>query len=456
MPRVPLDQEFPGVPTVTATQPPATSDQTQITTLPNGLRVVSIESSSPISAIGAFVDSGSRYEDEKTAGISHFLELMAFKSTQNRSDFGLTRDMLKLGANISCASSRENMIYTADSLLEHSPKVIQTLADIVQNPAFIAEEVEYVKESHSVDYDLRYNAPDIRMIESIHEAAYHNNTLGRPMYAPKSQIKNFTPELLADWHRRFYTPSRTVLAAIGIGHQDLVRLAEESFKSLNADVTPFEKPKAQYTGGEVRIHEKGAEQTHFSLAFETASWKDTDLVPMCVLQSMLGGGGSFSVGGPGKGMYTRLYNNVLQKNDWVDAASSFNSIFSDSSLLGVYVTSRASKAAQLVDVLIREILRTTGPVDPVELTRAKNQLKSTVLMQLESRLFKLEDVGRQVLTYGRVVPSIEICSQIDRVTAEDVQRVAKKALSTVPSVAAFGDLTHVPRYETIQNALKQK
>jgi processing peptidase subunit alpha len=175
---------------------------------------------------------------------------------------------------------------------------------------------------------------------------------------------------------------------------------------------------------------------------------------MCLLQMLMGGGGSFSAGGPGKGMYSRLYNNILNKFDWVESATSFNSIFTDSSLFGIYATCAPEKAKNLVDSISKEALNMAGPVRADELSRAKSQLKSAIYMQLESRALKLEDIGRQVMTYGRVQTPQQICQLIDSVNSEDIQRVAKKMLSTPLSLAAFGDLAHLPRYDLIQRSFK--
>lgn len=204
------------------------------------------------------------------------------------------------------------------------------------------------------------------------------------------------------------------------------------------------------------MHQRGSGDglTHVALAFETANWHSPDLVAMCVLQMLMGGGGSFSAGGPGKGMYSRLYSNVLNKHDWAETATCFNSIFTDSSLFGIYGTSLPDKSSKLVDVMTRELIRMSGPVDATELRRAKNQLRSAVYMQLESRTLKLEDVGRQVMTYGKVQTPADISAQIEAVQADDIQRVAKAMLQTPLSVAAAGDLSHLPRYEQIQRAFK--
>jgi len=260
--------------------------------------------------------------------------------------------------------------------------------------------------------------------------------------------------------RSLFTPSRMVLAAVGLPHEELVSLANSCMSDLNPDAN-VEAPKAAYTGGELRLHDshadpqKGPALAHFALAFETASWHDQDLVPMCVLQMMMGGGGSFSAGGPGKGMYSRLYENVLNQHEWVVSATSFSSIFSDSSLFGIYGTCAPENAPHLVSVLTDESLKMLDGCGEEDLERAKKQLKSAVMMQLESRSAIVDDMARQLLTYGSIQSARQIAEKIDNVTVQHIKRVAEKMLKTKPTVAAAGDCSNMPRYDEILGRISQ-
>jgi len=145
---------------------------------------------------------------------------------------------------------------------------------------------------------------------------------------------------------------------------------------------------------------------------------------------------------------------MFSTDEWANSATSFTSIHSDSSLFGFYGTCDPTKAPELVDTLVEESKKMAGEVGEVELQRAKNQLKSAVFMQLESRSLLLDDMGRQLLTYNKVQTPQEIGKLIDQVSQGDIVRVAEKMLQTNPSVAAAGDLSHLPRYDNIVNKLK--
>lgn len=453
MPRVDLTLPFPELPPLDA--PKEVTNNVELTTLPNGLRVLTGDSSSPISSVGVFIDTGSRYESNAArSGISHFLETIAFQSTKDRSHFRLVREMLKCGANIMCSTSREHTIYAVDSMQEYVPQAVATLADVIQNHAFDEAELLEAKENYHERIAGLNNIPDVQIMEAIHKAGYFNNTLGLPLYASEHTLQNMTADVLEAHMKTFFTPNRMVVSAIGVEHEQLCHLVSEEFSDLAdpADISAVATP-ALYTGGDVRLH-RPDELTHFAIAFETASWHDKDLVPMCVLQMMMGGGGSFSAGGPGKGMYSRLYESVLNKHSWMNSATSFNSIHTDSSLFGIYGTAHPQQAQALVKVVCDESAKMAGPVDAEELGRAKTQLKSAVLMQLETRGLKLEDLGRQLITYNKIKSAADICAEIDAVTADDIQRTASAMLKTKPSVAAYGDLSLLPRYDSIVDYLK--
>jgi mitochondrial-processing peptidase subunit alpha len=170
--------------------------------------------------------------------------------------------------------------------------------------------------------------------------------------------------------------------------------------------------------------------THIHLAFEALPISSDDIYALATLQTLLGGGGSFSAGGPGKGMYSRLYTNVLNQHGWVESCVGFNHSYTDSGLFGISSSCSPSKVTNMLDVMCRELQALTldhgySALQAVEVNRAKNQLRSSLLMNLESRMVELEDLGRQVQVHGRKVGVKEMCRKIEELTVQDLRRVAK-------------------------------
>ncbi|KAI9790690.1 MAG: Mitochondrial-processing peptidase subunit alpha [Peltula sp. TS41687] len=173
--------------------------------------------------------------------------------------------------------------------------------------------------------------------------------------------------------------------------------------------------------------------SHIHLAFEGLPISSDEIYALATLQTLLGGGGSFSAGGPGKGMYSRLYTNVLNQHGWVENCVSFNHSYTDSGLFGISASCQPSKVSRMLEVMCRELYALTlesGPssLQPAEVNRAKNALRSSLLMNMESRMVELEDLGRQVQVHGRKVGPREMCRRIEALTVQDLRRVASKVL----------------------------
>ncbi|KAL2369920.1 hypothetical protein RJ035_001622 [Blastomyces gilchristii] len=173
--------------------------------------------------------------------------------------------------------------------------------------------------------------------------------------------------------------------------------------------------------------------SHIHIAFEALPISSPDIYALATLQTLLGGGGSFSAGGPGKGMYSRLYTNVLNQHGWVESCMAFNLSYTDSGLFGISASCVPSRITAMVEVICKELHALTTDsrffaLQPAEVNRAKNQLRSALLMNLESRMVELEDLGRQVQVHGRKVGVREMCARIDALTAEDLRRVAREVL----------------------------
>ncbi|KAK4123852.1 hypothetical protein N657DRAFT_663969 [Parathielavia appendiculata] len=170
--------------------------------------------------------------------------------------------------------------------------------------------------------------------------------------------------------------------------------------------------------------------THIQLAFEGLPISSEDIYALATLQTLLGGGGSFSAGGPGKGMYSRLYTNVLNQHGWVESCVAFNHSYTDSGLFGIAASCYPGRTAPMLQVMCQQLHALTveggySALNPIEVARAKNQLRSSLLMNLESRMVELEDLGRQVQVHGRKIPVREMTRKINDLTVADLRRVAR-------------------------------
>ncbi|KIO26572.1 hypothetical protein M407DRAFT_243678 [Tulasnella calospora MUT 4182] len=476
----------------------------EITTLPNNIRVATEPTPGHFSSVGVYIDAGSRYENSKLTGCSHIMDRMAFKTTTTRSEEEMSSAVDSLGGQILCSSSRETIMYQSSHFHSSTPTAVSLLADTVRNAAFLPEELETVRDAAA--YEIReINAkPELVMPELLHQLAYQNNTLGNPLLCPEERLDVINGDLLKDYVNTWYRPERIVIAGAGMEHQELVDLVYRHFGDMKAAASapsPLLQPsmngassrtnppthllppsspsspslyktittaatslfhpspvpasaeptwqelaaaKARYTGGHQFISRSDLDMTHVYVGFDGLSIHDEDIYALATIQILLGGGGSFSAGGPGKGMYSRLYTHVLNLHSSIDHCSAFHHIYNDTSLFGLQLVSHAHHpVTSILPLLAHQLsLLLYHPIPRTELSRAKNQLMSSLVMALESRSVEVEDLGRQVLVHGRKVSVQEMCDKIARVDAADIKRVAGRIFGSgmrgPPSVLVMG------------------
>lgn len=266
---------------------------------------------------------------------------------------------------------------------------------------------------------------------------FRPSCLGLPLIAETRKLDQLTPASIAEFMKDNVSASRVVLAAANVPHDELVKLAEVNFAALPSDAVVSDAP-ALYTGGSIRLSGDGP--GHVAMGFKGVSWSDEDLIPVCILHALLGGGGSFSSGGPGKGMYTRLFADILSRHGWISSAVAFNHCYSDSGVFGIHAScADPAQLNNLIEVVGTQVGKMVGPISGEEMGRAKAMTKSSLLMNLESRAVVCEDIGRQILGSGKYVGAAELSSAIDKVDESDLRRVAAKMLESKPSLVIHGE-----------------
>lgn len=484
--------------------PILTSSLINTSTLDNGVRVASESTPGHFSAVGVYIDTGSRFERPWVpgeSGISHLLDRMAFKSTSQRSAAVMTAEIEKLGGNVMCSSSRETIMYQSSMFNQDLPAVLSILADTIQHPLFLPEELEAQKEAAAYEIGEIQNKPEMIIPELLHMVAYRHNTLGNPLLCPTESLQQMTVQNLQEFIKTWYRPERIVVAGAGMPHDQLMDLTKQYFGSTKASESVLDSPtvssfqaasnsvttsassrrgssvsswlssspstppssaavfsttakqqashaagypstadlavaKAHYTGGELYMPRDDLPFTHVYVAFEGVSIHDDDIYALATLQILLGGGSSFSAGGPGKGMYSRLYN-VLNTHHAVDFCASFLHSYADSALFGIAAACETKFVPFIGNIIAQQLEQCTGialavtdsrNISQTELARARNQLKSSLMMALESRLVEVEDLGRQVQVHGKKFSVEEMCEKIDAVDIETLERVSRRVL----------------------------
>jgi len=417
----------------------------QVTTLDNGLRVISEEMPSlETASVGVWVNAGARCEQPETNGISHLLEHMAFKGTHLRSAREIAEQIEAVGGHLNAYTSREQTAYFAKVLKEDLPLAINILADILQNPTFDAEELRREQTVVIQEIGQSQDTPDDIVFDYFQDVAFPDQPLGRPILGSSENVSSFTRETLSTYMDKHYTPSHMVVSAAGnINHDQFVELTNQTFLSSTTENTStFET--ARYVGGSV-YQQRDLEQVHLLLGFNGLAYEDTDYYALQVFSTLLGGG-----------MSSRLFQKVREERGLAYSIYSFSTSYVDGGLFGIYAGTSADSTSELIDTVCDELLAATETIGENETRRARAQLKSGLLMSLESTSARSEQLARQLLLFGRPLSNAEVIGKIDSADPKTLSAIARRLLKNGDlTLTALGPPSNIPDYEEIKQKLRR-
>ncbi|XP_021806378.1 probable mitochondrial-processing peptidase subunit beta, mitochondrial [Prunus avium] len=427
-----------------------TAPETRVTTLPNGLRVATESNlAAQTATVGVWIDAGSRFENDATNGTAHFLEHMIFKGTDQRTARQLEEEVENMGGHLNAYTSREQTTYYAKVLQSDVPKALSILADILQNSKFDDNRILREREVILREMEEVEKQPDEVIFDHLHATAFQYSPLARTILGPANNIKTISKEHLQSYIKTHYTAPRMVIAASGaVRHEDIVETVKGLFTKLSGDPTTASQLVAKepsfFTGSEVRMFDSDLPLAHFAVAFNGASWTDPDSIPLMVMQAMLGSWNKNA--GGGKHMGSELAQRVAI-NDIADSYMAFNTNYKDTGLFGVFATAKPDCLDDLAYSIMYEITKLVYRVSEADVIRARNQLKSSLLLHLDGTSAVAEDIGRQLLTYGRRIPLAELFARIDAVNASTIKRVANRFIYDRDiAIASMGPVGELPDY----------
>ncbi|MGY6706123.1 M16 family metallopeptidase [Roseinatronobacter sp.] len=407
----------------------------QITTLPNGFRIVTepmpgLESA----AIGLWIEAGARHEGAHQNGVAHFLEHMAFKGTARRSALQIAEEIEDVGGYINAYTSREMTAYYARVLRADVPLALDVLADIVLNPAFEPREVEVERGVILQEIGQALDTPDDVIFDWLQEAAYPSQALGRSILGPSAAVSGFSTDDLRAFVGTHYGPGQMILSAAGaVDHDTLVRLAEPLFGHLVAK--PFQSAEpARFHNGE-RRETRQLEQAHFAFALEAPHYRAEDFYTSQVFSGALGGG-----------MSSRLFQRLREERGLCYTVFAQSGAYFDTGMITIYAGTGADEIADLAWLTMDELKRAADTLSEPEVARARAQMKTGLLMGLESPSARAERLAKLLSIWGRVPDLGEAIARIDAVTAEGARDHARALLQgSRTALALYGPIERAPR-----------
>lgn len=390
------------------------------TVLANGLLVLTERMAHVNSlSMGVWVGSGSRDEVAERNGISHFVEHMVFKGTTSRTAQQIAREVDSMGGNLDAFTSKENVCFTIKVLAEKAGPALDVLSDLVLHPTFDAEDVRREQGVILEEIKMDEDNPDYLVNEIFTQRFWKGDALGRPILGTAATVSSFTPEILFDEHGRRFAPETMVFSAAGdLEHDAFVEEVAKRFGGLAprqdalrpGDVAPVARPHITLK------RKRSLEQVQLCMGVPALRVNDPRRYGVYLMNTILGGG-----------MSSRLFQTIREERGLAYSIFSEMSPFRDTGSLCVYAGASVEKAPEVVELTLVELRRLKEQaIDLIELERAKDQLKSNIVMGLESSGSRMANLARQQMYYGRFFGVEEIVADVERVTVEEIQALAQE------------------------------
>jgi predicted Zn-dependent peptidase len=417
--------------------------KTNLTTLPNGLRIVTETMPGLASAsVGVWVTAGGRHEVAEQNGIAHFLEHMAFKGTTRRSSLQIAEEIEDVGGYINAYTSREMTAYYARVLQADVPLALDVISDIALNPVFNEADIETERHVILQEIGQALDTPDDIIFDWLQEAAFPGQALGRTILGPAERVSSFGREDLRRFVGEHYGPGQMIVSAAGaVDHDSLVRQAEGIFGGLQPLVGRGIQP-ARWQGSE-RREIKDLEQVHFAMGFAGPGYRDDDLYAAQVYATAMGGG-----------MSSRLFQKIREERGLCYSIYAQSGSYDDTGMLTIYAGTSTEEIADLCTLTADELKRSVEDMTEAEVARARAQMKAGLLMGLESPSSRAERMARYLAIWGRVPGLAEATAKIEAVGVADVRAFAEKMVGTRDSaLALYGPVGDAPGLQAIKERL---
>jgi predicted Zn-dependent peptidase len=386
--------------------------------LANGLVVITetMEHVRSVS-VGIWVRNGSRREVPAENGMAHFLEHMVFKGTEHRSAEDIAREMDSVGGMLDAFTSKEQVCFNAKVLDEHLPIAFDVLADLVLRPKFDSEDVNKERQVVLEEIKMDLDNPEYLLHDVFTRGFWPEHALGRPILGTPDTVRNLSRESLRRRFQDWFAPDHLVITAAGnVPHQQVLDLAQKEFGDLKPS-GHLEPEPVPATAAPINLETKrDLEQVHLCIGVPSIPLADERRFAAAVLNNLLGGG-----------MSSRLFQNIREKQGLAYAVFSELTPYSDAGMLSVYAGTAKETVGQVLDLTIAEFrAMKESPLTEEELLRAKNHLKGSLMLSLESTSSRMSNLARQELYFHRFASLDEILSSIDKVTRDDVQSLARQ------------------------------
>ena len=385
--------------------------------LPNGLSVITEEMEHIRSvSIGIWVKTGSRDEDKQWNGISHFVEHMVFKGTQNRSAEDIARQVDSIGGNIDAFTAKECISFSIKMLDEHLPIALDVLSDLVLNPIFDEQDISRERGVILEEIKMDEDNPDYLVHEIFTQNFWKDHPLGRPILGTRDTVRRFERPPVLDFYSQRFSPGNVIITAAGhLNHERFVELVTKYFQRMKPVSNGFHSSPPTIVPRIVLRNKKSLEQVQICVGVPSYPITHEKRHSSYILNTLLGGG-----------MSSRLFQNIRERQGLAYAVFSELSPYRDTGCLSIYAGTSVESARKVVESITKEFRQLKDEViADEELRRAKDHLKGSLMLSLESTASRMSNLARQEMYFGHFFSLDALVESIEAVTADDVQRIAR-------------------------------
>ena len=393
-------------------------------TLSNGLRVIHLPSASPVVYCGYEIAAGTRDEEPGEEGLAHFVEHVTFKGTARRSSLQILNTLERVGGDLNAFTQKEDTVYYAAILKEHLPKAVDVLTDIVFHSTYPQTEIDKEVEVICDEIESYNDSPAELIYDDFENILFEGHPLGHNILGNAERVRKFTTEDALRFARKYYRPENAIFFAYGdVEFEKLVRLLEKEERGEKGEERGERKEEREMLSGSASnfiIREKGTHQAHVMLGTRGYDIHHPLRIPLYLLNNLLGG----------PGMNARLNISLRERNGLVYTVESTMVSYGDTGLWGVYFGCDPHDVKRCLRLVRRELDKIIEkPLTDSQLKAAKRQLKGQIGIACDNREQFALDFGKSFLHYGWEKDITSLYSQIEEVTAEQIQQVARELMS---------------------------
>lgn len=386
--------------------------------LNNGLRVVveSIEYVNSVS-VGLWVENGSRNENASNNGISHFIEHMLFKGTQDRTAKQIAEAIEDVGGQINAFTGKEVTCFYIKALDTHLELSLDILSDMLFNSNFSEDEIEKEKGVIVEEINMSEDSPEDVLMELHTKAIWDRDSISLPILGTMDTVKSFSKKMIVDYVDSYYIPENSVISISGkFDMKNIEKLLEKYFgkwHTKNKNITKYSSPMLLNNH---YFRKKDIEQLHVSLGIPGMEIGNDDTYPLILLSNILGGGAS-----------SLLFQKIREELGVCYSIYSYISAFKNTGIVSIYAGLNPSNAESAIDAIKQEVSKfAKSGIDNERLCKAKEQLKGSYILGLESTSSRMFSNGKSVMFLNKINTPKDVLKKIDDINMSRVNSVMEK------------------------------